>query len=104
VLVDVLNRMEVTPGYELEQEVLDRAFPTLRVAPAVEPFTYAHNRNVAGFVAIDGPLAVDAVTTDVFALSWKDEQPYPFPPGQLVDQARQRIQEEGIVAMVMVPM
>jgi hypothetical protein len=95
--------MEVTGDYELKQEIFELALQTLRVVPTVDLFAHARNRKLAGFVAMEGPLAAGAVEVDAFALGWKNERPYAFPPVQLVGQVLQRIQEEGIAAIVVVP-
>jgi hypothetical protein len=101
--VDVLSQREVTLDYELKQGVLDRALRTLRVVPIDDLFAYTRNRKLARFVAMDGLLAVGALTTDAFALSWKNERPYAFPPVQVVSQVLQKIQEEEIMAIVVGP-
>jgi hypothetical protein len=102
-LVDALSRMEVTGDYELRQEVFSRAIQLLGVIPTVDLFAHARNRKIARFVAMDGPLAEGAVARDAFALSWRNERPYAFPPVQLVGQVLQRIQEERIAAVIVVP-
>jgi hypothetical protein len=103
VLVDPLSRTEVTGDHELKQEIFELAIQTLRVVPTVDLFAHARNRKLAMFVAMEGPLAGGAVATDAFARSWRNERPYAFPPVQLVGQVLQRIQEEGIAAIAVVP-
>jgi hypothetical protein len=102
-LVDALSRMKVTGDHEPKQSVLERAPQMLGVKPTVDPAAHARNRKLARFVVMNGPLAAGAVMTDAFALSWRSERPYAFPPVQLVGDVLQKIQEERIAAVVVVP-
>jgi hypothetical protein len=101
--VDSLSRMEITGDYALRQEIFGRAIRTLRVLPTIDLFAHALNHKLPRFVAMSGVLSVGAVATDAFAFSWRNEIPYAFPPVQLVGRVLQRIQEEQMSAVVVVP-
>jgi hypothetical protein len=95
--------MEVTGDYQLKQSIFERALQILGAKPTVDLFAHARNRKLARFVAMNGPLAAGAVATDAFALSWRNETPYAFPPVQPVGDVLQKIPEEQIAAVVVVP-
>jgi hypothetical protein len=103
VLVDSLSRMEVTGDYALKPEKFRQAVEVLGVQPTVDLFSHMLNRKLDPFVAMDGPLALGAVATDAFSFSWKGEIPYAFPLVQLVGRMLQRILEEQMTAVVVVP-
>jgi hypothetical protein len=102
-MVDSLSRMEVTGDYALKQEVFNRTLLMLQVLPTVDLFAHRFNNKLSRFVAMNGLLAVGAVATDAFAFSWRGELPYAFPPVQLVGQVLQRIQQEDMLAVLVVP-
>jgi hypothetical protein len=103
VLVDSLSRMEITGDYALEMNVFLQAIQLLGVSPTVDLFAHKLNRKLERFVAMDGVLAEGAIRTDAFSFSWRGELVYAFPPVQLVGRVLQRIQEEGLTAVVVVP-
>jgi hypothetical protein len=103
VLVDSLSRMEITGDYALDMGVFWQAIQLLGVNAMVDLFAYRVNRKLERFVALDGTLAEGAIRTDAFSFTWKGELVYAFPPIQLVGMVLQRIQEEDLTAVVVVP-
>jgi hypothetical protein len=103
VLVDALSRMEVTGDYALRPEKYHQALELLGAHPTVDLFAHALNRKMDRFVAMDGPLALGAVATDAFSFSWRKEIPYAFPPIQLIGRMLQRMHEEQVTAVVVIP-
>jgi hypothetical protein len=103
VLVDSLSRMEITGDYALDMSVFRQAVQLLGVSPTVDLFAHRLNKKLERFVAMDGVLAEGVIRTDAFSFTWKGELVYAFPPVQLVGRVLQRIQEEGLTAVVVVP-
>jgi hypothetical protein len=103
VLMDSLSRMEITGDYALDMMMFSKAVQLLEVEPTIDLFAHKLNRKLARFVALNGVLAEGAVRTDAFSFSWKGELPYAFPPVQMVGRVLQRVQEEDLQAVVVVP-
>jgi hypothetical protein len=103
VLVDALSRIEVTGDYALDQGVFQQAVQLLGVVPTVDLFAHKFNNKLPRFVAMDGLLAEGAIWTGAFSFTWRGELVYAFPPVQLVGRVLQRVQEENLCAVVVVP-
>jgi hypothetical protein len=74
VLVNSLNRIEITGDHALDMTVFQQAVRLLEVSLTVDFFARKINRTLERF-------------------GWKGELPYTFPPVQLVYRVLQRIQE-----------
>jgi hypothetical protein len=102
-VVDALSRMEVTGDYALKPGKFHQALQLLEAHSTADLFAHALNRKLDRFMVMDGFLALGAVATDAFTFSWKKELPYAFPPIQLIGRMLQRVREERITAVVVMP-
>jgi hypothetical protein len=104
VLTDALSRMDRTGDYELRADVYLHAIQTLQVRPTLDLFASAHNHKCPRFVSWPGPAAAGAEAQDAFTLrSWNIGLPSIIPPVQIIDRVLQRIVEERVTAVVVIP-
>jgi hypothetical protein len=104
--LDIRLHVAHIPGKEnvlVDGRAHQQAMRLLEVSPTVDLFAHKFNNKMARFVAMDGPLAEGAIRTDAFSFTWRGELVYAFPPVQLVRRVLQRIQEENLCAVVVVP-
>jgi hypothetical protein len=67
-------------------------------------FAPSHNHKTPRFVALPGRAATGSTAQDAFTLEhWNTGLPYIFPPVQIVDRVLQRIQDQKVTAVVVVP-
>jgi hypothetical protein len=103
-LTDALSRMDRTGDYALRDDVYEHAVRTLQISPTIDLFAASHNNKCPKFVAWPGPLATGATAQDAFSLAtWKTGLPYIFPPVQILDRVLQRITDEKMAAVIVVP-
>jgi hypothetical protein len=104
-LTDALSRLEPTGDYELRQDVFDHAMRTLQVTPTADLFAASHNAKCRRFWAWKQHQARGASGINAFDLqSWKQEPlPYLFPPVQLLGEVLQRITDERMTAILVLP-
>jgi hypothetical protein len=103
-LTDSLSRLEKTGDYSLRHDVFQHAVRTLQVVPTIDLFAAAHNAKCGKFVALPGTLATGAMMEDAFGLeTWKLGIPYVFPPVQLIGRVLQRLIQEQVEALIVVP-
>ena len=103
VLADHLSRMEATGDYSLKQELFVQGCKMLQTMPTIDLFAHARNAKCTRFVSLSGSLQTGSLYQDAFSRSWKDEIPYLFPPVQIVDRVLQRVREENLKAIIVVP-
>jgi hypothetical protein len=105
VLTDALSRIEATGDYELRRDVYNHAVRTLQVSPTVDLFAASHNHKCQRFWAWKDQQARGAEGVDAFSLrSWSEQGlPYLFPPIQLLGEVLQRVTEERMQAVVVLP-
>ena len=105
VTADALSRMDKTGDFALKPEVYQRAIGMMQLKPTIDLFAHARNAKCTRFVALPGPLGVGASYLDAFEMgTWRDlGLPYLFPPIALIGRVLQRVQEEGVEAVMVVP-
>jgi hypothetical protein len=104
--VDALSRMEATGDFSLNADVYHNALQMLQIQPTIDLFAHAQNFKCPRYAALPnlkGGLSKGATATDAFSINWKQELPYIFPPTQIIDRVLQRIQEDKVTAVVVVP-
>jgi hypothetical protein len=104
VFVDALSRMDSTGDYELRSDVYQHAVRTLQVLPTFDLFAASHNHKTPRFAALPGRTAVGSTARDAFTLEhWDMGLPYIFPPVQILDRVLQRIQDQKVTAVLVLP-
>ena len=103
-LTDELSRIDSSGDYELRADVYDHATRILQVTPTVDLFAASHNRKCNRFVAWTAAAATGATALDAFALErWDEGLPYIFPPVHLLDRVLQRIRDQEVRAVLVLP-
>jgi hypothetical protein len=103
-LTDALSRIDRVGDYALRLDVFDHAVRTLQLRPTIDLFASNENKKCQSFVALPGPGSLGAVAKDAFSLpSWKLGVPYLFPPVQLISNVLQRVRQEKVTALVVLP-
>jgi hypothetical protein len=104
VLTDALSRLERTGDYGLRPDIYQHGIATLQVCPTVDLFAASHNSKCPKFVALSKSTAQGAAAIDAFELqTWNEGLPYAFPPVQIIGKCLQRITEERVTAVMVVP-
>jgi hypothetical protein len=102
---DALSRMEATGDYQLRPDVFHHAMCTLQVVSTVDLFAASHNAKCSRFWVWKDPHASGAVGQDAFSIpKWSNlGLPYIFPPVGLLGQVLQRINQESMSAILVLP-
>jgi hypothetical protein len=99
-LTDALSRIHATGDYALRQDVYDHATRAMHVAPTIDFFATQENTKCRRFVTWKGP----SHPRDAFSMPrWDNGLPYLFPPVQLLPRVLQRIRDERVKAVVVLP-
>jgi hypothetical protein len=103
VLVDSLSRMEATGDFALRPDLFLYAIRTLRVEPTIDLFAHSKNNKCPRFCALPSALSGSSEISDAFSIPWTREIPYIFPPVQIIDKVLQKIVQERVTALLVVP-
>jgi hypothetical protein len=99
-LADALSRIHTAGDYALRQDVFDHAIRAMQVTPTIDLFATAENAKRRRFVTWKGP----SHPREAFSLpTWGNGLPYIFPPAQLLPRVLQRIRDESVNAVVVIP-
>jgi hypothetical protein len=102
-LADALSRMDSAGDYSLKQEYFLLGLRMLGFQPSIDLFAHRDNAKCLRYAALPGPGSATAAVTDAFTIPWNTERPYIFPPVQIIPEVLQKIQDEKVSAVVVVP-
>jgi hypothetical protein len=95
--------MDAAGDYELRMEVFEAAMQQLKVKPTIDLFVSSSNRKCQRFMALPGPGAQGSWGEDALLYSWAGEMPYAFPPIPLIPRVLQKLRQERLTAVVVLP-
>ncbi|KAA6392570.1 MAG: putative reverse transcriptase, partial [Streblomastix strix] len=100
-IIDQLSRLAISGDYSLHQEVFEEALRSLRTRPSIDMFANRKNRKLKRFVSLT--LDSWAVGQDCMSLPWKGELPYLHPPLPMIQATLNKVMEENVAALIVVP-
>jgi hypothetical protein len=101
---DALSRLEVMGDYEIRWERVQETLEIWGIYPSIDLFATRINHKLPNYVSAD-PHDKEAQWTDAWAKRWSDWK-YPFihTTPALIPRCLQRLNEEGIGALLIAPM
>ncbi|KAA6370257.1 MAG: putative reverse transcriptase, partial [Streblomastix strix] len=98
---DSLSRLNRAGDYHLNKRIAEQVFKTMQFFPTINLFANRKTKLTKRFCTIN--LDHLAVARDAFSISWKAEQPVIHPPIPLIGHCLQRIKQEKIATIMIVP-
>ncbi|KAA6393808.1 MAG: putative reverse transcriptase [Streblomastix strix] len=98
---DSLSRLNRAGDYHLNMRIAEQVFKTMQFFTTIDLFANRKTMLTKRYCTIN--LDHFAVARDAFSKSWKAEQPVIHPPIHLIGHCLQRIKQEKIAAIMIVP-
>ncbi|KAA6383484.1 MAG: putative reverse transcriptase, partial [Streblomastix strix] len=98
---DSLSQLNRAGNYYLKMRIAEQVFKTMQFIPTIDLFANRKTKLTKRYCTIN--LDHLAVARYAFSISWKAEQPVIHPPIPLIGHCLQRIKQEKIAAIMIVP-
>jgi hypothetical protein len=102
-MADALSRLDPVGDYSLRKGVYQSVVQEWQLSPSIDLLADSSNFKCPRFIALPGPQATGAIAQDPFRYSWRGENPYVFPPVQIIPKVLQKLRAEVSRAVMFVP-